>query len=664
MSTQPNPYKHGAASAPSSFQPVTTRTALPMGRIFSIFCLTLGIAHADFFGDFTYEDMGETITITDYPTTATGPVEIPASIPVGEDPVVMKPVTAIGTQAFAQCSLITSVIVPEGVVSIGSGAFLGCSAMSSVSLPASLQSLDTQSFYQCLSLTSITLPSGVTVLPDSLFDGCTGLTSVTLGPNVTNIGNFAFFNCRSLTAISLPGTVTFIGTQAFSECVALQSITIPTNVTSIGTQAFSACVALQSITIPTNVTSMGDSVFSKCTALASATLSAGVPALPRTTFEDCTALTSVTIPEGVIELGVAAFRRCTALTSVSLPASMTSVATDSFSRCTSLTSINVHPSNLSLSSLGGVLFNKTQTLLRTYPAGITGPYAVPSSVTQIGASAFRFGNVGSVTIHSGVTLIGLEAFGSCPQLTAITVDPANPSFQSNNGVLLNKSGTTLLSYPTGRAGAYTIPAGVTTIGAAAFRSSQLTAVTIPASVTTLNTDCFATCPLLVSATFEGNAPTTLGARIFANAAPGFKVRFNPGAVGFTVPTWQGYPSEELGSTSPVAAWLIANSLPANADLNSDDNNDGVNLLMAYALNLDPNLNLSGSLPQPLLENEALSLSYYSGAAGVTYVVETSNDLSFWTTQGVTISQPNVNQVRTASVPVSDGSRYLRLKVSN
>ena len=32
------------------------------------------------FGDFTYTDQGETITITDYPTAATGAVVIPATI--------------------------------------------------------------------------------------------------------------------------------------------------------------------------------------------------------------------------------------------------------------------------------------------------------------------------------------------------------------------------------------------------------------------------------------------------------------------------------------------------------------------------------------------------------------------------------------------------------
>ena len=52
----------------------------------------------------------------------------------------------------------------------------------------------------------------------------------------------------------------------------------------------------------------------------------------------------------------------------------------------------------------------------------------------------------------------------CTSLTAITVDAANPAYSSVDGVLFDKSQTTLLQYPDGKAGAYTIPDSVTSIG--------------------------------------------------------------------------------------------------------------------------------------------------------------------------------------------------------
>ena len=52
------------------------------------FCFS-SVLHAEEFGLFSYREVGETIEITDYPTSATGSVTIPSEI-------VGKPVTAIG----------------------------------------------------------------------------------------------------------------------------------------------------------------------------------------------------------------------------------------------------------------------------------------------------------------------------------------------------------------------------------------------------------------------------------------------------------------------------------------------------------------------------------------------------------------------------------------
>ena len=53
----------------------------------------------------------------------------------------------------------------------------------------------------------------------------------------------------------------------------------------------------------------------------------------------------------------------------------------------------------------------------------------------------------SVTIPSSVTSIGDGAFADCTSLTAITVDALNPVYSSVDGVLFNKSQTTLVQYP-------------------------------------------------------------------------------------------------------------------------------------------------------------------------------------------------------------------------
>lgn len=120
--------------------------------------------------------------------------------------------------------LIKSVVINDGVTSIGSEAFKNCT-----------------------NLTSITIPDGVTSIGDYAFYGCKGLTSLTIGDSVMSIGKYAFCNCTGLTDITIPNNVTSIDWGAFSGCTSLTSITIPDSVTSIGNSAFYYCTKLTEV---------------------------------------------------------------------------------------------------------------------------------------------------------------------------------------------------------------------------------------------------------------------------------------------------------------------------------------------------------------------------------------------------------------------------------
>jgi hypothetical protein len=74
-----------------------------------------------------------------------------------------------------------------------------------------------------------------------------------------------------------------------------------------------------------------------------------------------------------------------------------------------------------------------------------------------------------------------------------------------SGVLFNKSQTTLIEYPGGVAGSYTIPNSVTNIGNYAFVGcSSLTGVTIPGSVTGIGGEAFYSCTSLASVSIPGS----------------------------------------------------------------------------------------------------------------------------------------------------------------
>ena len=118
----------------------------------------------------------------------------------------------------------------------------------------------------------------------------------------------------------------------------------------------------------------------------------------------------------------------------------------------------------------------------------------------------------------------------------------------------------------------------------------------------------------------------------------------------------------MGGSSPIKAWLVSYGFAFDTNPASDPNNDGVSLLVAYALDLDPLLNLAGSLPEPVATANQLSFTFYGGSAGVTYTVETSTDLASWTTNGVTISGPDANNFYTATIAKTPPGGFLHLKV--
>jgi hypothetical protein len=138
-------------------------------------------------------------------------------------------------------------------------------------------------------------------------------------------------------------------------------------------------------------------------------------------FSSCSSLVGVTIPNSVTFIG-GAFSR-TSLASVTIPDSVTKIEGGAFFGCDSLTTINVSSVNNEFSSENGVLYNKSGTLLHTYPAGKTAAsFTIPNSVTSIESYAFSgCTSLAGVTIPNSVTTIGDGAFSNCDKLTGITI---------------------------------------------------------------------------------------------------------------------------------------------------------------------------------------------------------------------------------------------------
>ena len=147
---------------------------------------------------------------------------------------------------------------------------------------------------------------------------------------------------------------------------------------------------------------------------------------------------------------------------------------------------------------------------------ISGDITIPSTlggypVTSIGYGAFYYcSSLTSINIPDSVTSIGYRAFYGCRGLTTINVDSNNQNYSSQDCVLFNKNKTELICCPGGKAGAYTIPDSVTSIGDYAFDGcDSLTSITIPDNVTSIGYGAFEDCTGLESITlpFIGGSAT-------------------------------------------------------------------------------------------------------------------------------------------------------------
>ena len=403
---------------------------------------------------------GEAI-ITACDTSISGVVTIPSTL--GD-----CYVTGIDNEAFKDCTLLTSITIPDGVKSIGYWAFYNCTSLTAINVDTNNQaycSIDGALFnkdkteiicFPAGKSGEYEIPAGVMNIGDSAFEVCAFLTSITIPDSVTSIGGYAFYDCSALTSIALPDSVMSMGDSAFYGCSSLEGITIPGSVKSIGDEIFSGCTSLTNITILDGVKSIGDSAFYGCTSLTSITIpdsvtsietdafcntgyyndennwqnnvlyigkhlikanpsisgsyaiTDGVKSIGDSAFYGCTSLNSITIPDSVTSIGNWAFYNCNRLASITIPDSVMSIGNSAFSDCFFFTSITIPDS---VTSIGDDAFSNCKALTSV---------TLPAGVTSIGEYVFfNCQNLQSITIHAGITSIGSSAFEDCNSLAYV-----------------------------------------------------------------------------------------------------------------------------------------------------------------------------------------------------------------------------------------------------
>lgn len=99
---------------------------------------------------------------------------------------------SVNSYSFLHCS------INDNCKVICESAFAGCSRMESIVIPESVKSIGYEAFRSCDMLKSVTIGNGVTYIDGYAFDGCAALTDVTIGSSLTGIGKRVFSGCEML----------------------------------------------------------------------------------------------------------------------------------------------------------------------------------------------------------------------------------------------------------------------------------------------------------------------------------------------------------------------------------------------------------------------------------------------------------------------------------
>lgn len=358
--------------------------------------------------------------------------------------------------------------------------------------------------------------------------------------NVTAIANNS--TVPNATSVTMPNTIVRIEANAFKDGN-ITSITIPQSVTEIQSGAFGQMSHLTAINVDAanpNFRSDNGVLIEKKD---SKEWVAAYP-LARPDAE-------YTVPEGVYGVYTNAFQRASYLTKITLPASLKeSPSTAEFNGYTSaqnLREIAVAAGNTAFKSVDGVLLSADGKKLIAYPngkagspstnpayQGVTGQpnasvYKVPDGVESIDQAAFAQVNgltaielngvkklakgafdkavkLRNVLLGPSVDTIEDGAFGGNNDLAAFDVDPANPNYTADNGVIYTKNKEELVLFPAGKAGEYTtLPTTKKIRNRAFYYAQKVTKVTFNSNLEIIDNDAFQATTKLANITFEAPA---------------------------------------------------------------------------------------------------------------------------------------------------------------
>ena len=441
------------------------------------------------------------------------------------------------------------------VIEIRNSVFKNCTKITSVTINAEITQITDYSFQGCTALESINIPVTVTTIGYHAFNGCSKLGSITIPEGVTTIKGFAFYNCSGMTAINISSTVETIDRDVFAGCTSLSKVNF-TSIPALcaisfykgnsnpllnnSAQLWINGVKQTDLIIPSGITTIKKYAFAGLNSVSSVDFSAADISLTieedafvsssgynRVIFKDAEQLCSINYGNAaanplfyaqhiyyqgnaqeikIVDIPVSSLKDgniirpyilagANSVTRINIPTGATVIGAGAFKGCGNIEFVGFANEN----DFQGISWEDNDA--NPFANGKAKPLANEAPLETLTLTAnvpdYKYQNskwLKGVTLKSGVSSIGEQAFKNCSNLESVTIDGANL-------VSIGKQAF----HSCTKLGNVSLPNTVTSIGEEAFRNCQrITEMTIPEGCTTLGEGIFTSCTQLQTVTIEAN----------------------------------------------------------------------------------------------------------------------------------------------------------------
>ena len=228
---------------------------------------------------------------------------------------------------------INSIYIDENVKTIGKYAFAENDDIQQVAITKA-DTIDENAFENDVQIKTLTIDS-VKNINNYAFHNCNSINKITIDKDLINIGDHAFDSCKHIPEVVLPNTVRKIGVAAFYDCNSMKSINIPNGIDKINNQTFFGCANLLKVDLPDTVKSIGEEAYYGCVLINNLKVGNNLEEIKQKAFYNCNEVKKLELPTTLKSIGDYAFRACK-FEKISIPDSVETIGECVFYGCTEL----------------------------------------------------------------------------------------------------------------------------------------------------------------------------------------------------------------------------------------------------------------------------------------------------------------------------------------